>query len=239
MMKAAPRVGSVARTARCLAAAPRINHRSLHVTCQAQGPQDPKEQQQAEPIQRNAAAGAAEGTGMARRNEVVPAPAPAADLPVPFLRMSDYIDSMQREMESMFDMFGAPSVFRRSPLSLASVFDSPTLTPAFRTATFDVEEDEKEYRIMADVPGFSRENIRVAVSNGGVLKIEGNMTEETGGETSGYHSRRVQNFERRFRLPPHVNHDDISARVENGVLRITLPKAAPEPEAPAKEIPIN
>jgi HSP20 family protein len=60
----------------------------------------------------------------------------------------------------------------------------------------------------------------------GVLTVKGERTQETKEERNGY--KRVERvhgtFYRRFSLPDSANAENISAKGENGVLTITIPK---------------
>ena len=105
------------------------------------------------------------------------------------------------------------------------------------TPRVDVSENEKEYEIVAEVPGLKKEDIRIQVEDG-TLKILGEKKSEEKTEQKNYHrvERIYGKFERAFRLPEQVKSDEIQAKYENGVLSLSIPKAEP---AVAKQITIN
>jgi HSP20 family protein len=72
------------------------------------------------------------------------------------------------------------------------------------------------------------EDVTVTLENG-VLSVSGEKKQELqeGKEDANYYlfERRYGRFERSFTLPRTVNADQITARFEDGILTITLPKA--------------
>ena len=85
-----------------------------------------------------------------------------------------------------------------------------------------VDETDDGYAVMADLPGFERDDLVVRFEDG-VLSIQGESTvaEETS-DGARRHSRRVAE---RVTVPDPVVDDDIAAIYHNGVLEITLPRA--------------
>ena len=90
----------------------------------------------------------------------------------------------------------------------------------------DIEEREDSFLLTADLPGMRREDIEVEIENN-TLTLSG--TRELGNEEKegGYYRRERSygSFSRSFRLGPGVVAGNIDATYENGVLRLTLPKA--------------
>ncbi|HWP37271.1 MAG TPA: Hsp20/alpha crystallin family protein [Gemmatimonadales bacterium] len=91
----------------------------------------------------------------------------------------------------------------------------------------DVHETDGEFRVTAELPGLSLEDVNVTVQNG-ILTISGEKRSQydEGKEEGSYHvyERRYGRFERSFTLPRTVIADDVRATFHNGVLTITLPK---------------
>lgn len=76
------------------------------------------------------------------------------------------------------------------------------------------------------VTGLSKEEIRVQLLDDRVLEISGERAKEEETETDTWHrvERSTGKFLRRFRLPEKVQIEKLSAKVENGVLSVTVPK---------------
>jgi HSP20 family protein len=73
------------------------------------------------------------------------------------------------------------------------------------------KETGEGYKLTLNVPGFSKEDIKVSVEDVKYLYITG--------ETADFGS-----FEKEYLIPDNVNRDQISANVKNGVLTVDLPK---------------
>ncbi|MGZ0747855.1 Hsp20/alpha crystallin family protein [Haloparvum sp. AD34] len=133
----------------------------------------------------------------------------------PFREIEELFDRMNRELQ---DISGGLGV-------------KPGVDAGIKV---DVAEDDEAVTVTADVPGFDREDIDVAVEDD-VLTIAAEHEEETEeegeeGEEETYHrrERRRRSASRRIRLPAAVEEADATAEYANGVLTITLPKVGPE-----------
>ena len=89
----------------------------------------------------------------------------------------------------------------------------------------DVEETDKHYRITADIPGLTKKDVKVNITNN-ILTISGERKTVNDSEKDHYHyrERHYGSFSRSFNLPETVKEDDVSASFKNGILAITLPK---------------
>lgn len=94
----------------------------------------------------------------------------------------------------------------------------------FGTAVDLVDEGDK-LRILADLPGFEKDEIEVSFEGSNlVIKAESKREEE---ETKKDFIRRERRFGRVYRkiaLPEGINTDQAKASYKNGVLEITIPK---------------
>lgn len=93
----------------------------------------------------------------------------------------------------------------------------------------DLVESEEEYRLDAELPGMSADDIDVEVQEGDLV-IHGEKESEEEGEGRDYRftERSYGEFYRRFSLPTSVDAGAISARFENGVLTVRIPKKEQE-----------
>jgi HSP20 family protein len=102
------------------------------------------------------------------------------------------------------------------------------------TATYpvDIREDEQNIYVEAEMPGFNKDEIDVSLEQG-VLNIraehrtEPKTEEESGGRTH-LRERSYRRIERSFSLPTNVDESDVDARLEGGVLYLTLKKTQAE-----------
>lgn len=111
-----------------------------------------------------------------------------------------------------------------------------------RVPAVDVEENDKEYTVKAELPGFDEKDVNLTVENH-VLTLSGKVdekNEEKDKDNRKYlvRERRVETFERSFSLPEGVDEENISAQFKNGLLTVTLPKTA-EKASRKLEVKIN
>ena len=101
----------------------------------------------------------------------------------------------------------------------------------------DVHETAEAYVIEADLPGLTKKDIELSVSEG-VVTIRGERKQEREETGAGVHryERWYGKFERSFTVPANVDATKAEAEYANGVLRITLGKRA---EAKPKQIEVK
>jgi len=102
----------------------------------------------------------------------------------------------------------------------------------------DIAEDEKTLFIYAEVPGMSKNDVKVSVNEERVLTLKGEKKRAEKKEELSYlrNERFFGEFERSFMLPDNVDIEKIQAKYENGVLELVLPKMEP---AKPKEINVE
>ena len=104
--------------------------------------------------------------------------------------------------------------------------------------TVDIAESENGFRISADLPGLSKQDIKLSVEDG-VLSISGEKKQEVEKKEKDryYHfERSYGRFCRSFTLPANVDSANIDARYNNGVLEVHLRKTE---EAKPKAIEVK
>lgn len=94
------------------------------------------------------------------------------------------------------------------------------------TPPVDIQETADSYRLYAELPGLTKENIEITLENN-VLRLSGERKFEKDAQKDNYHriERTYGAFARSFTLPNQVNSEGVQAQFENGVLTITAPKA--------------
>lgn len=100
----------------------------------------------------------------------------------------------------------------------------------------DVQEEANSFVFTADVPGVSRSDVKVqARREERELVISGQRAAPERSEPQGNYRRRIERrfgkFSRTFTLPENAQLTGITAKFDNGVLIVTVPKTIPtEPE---------
>lgn len=108
---------------------------------------------------------------------------------------------------------------------VASAAEGPRDSGAF-SPRIDVIETDAGYQVEADLPGVTKSDIKVSVDGQRVtIKAEVRReTERKEGETVLHAERVVRQYARSFELPQEVDDAQAVAKLENGVLMLTLPK---------------
>jgi HSP20 family protein len=88
----------------------------------------------------------------------------------------------------------------------------------------NIVETKEAYLLEAEMPGVSKDGLEVQLE-GNELTILGRRTHKLPGADLIYRESYERDFRRTFELDPTIETERISARMENGVLHLTLPKA--------------
>jgi HSP20 family protein len=89
----------------------------------------------------------------------------------------------------------------------------------------DLSETEDAYVVRAELPGVNKDQINVEIHDR-ELVISGEIPEPEGGRGRRHRStRRAGRFEYRAYLPGDINPEQVSARLSDGVLTVTVPKS--------------
>lgn len=136
---------------------------------------------------------------------------------------SESLATLQREVNRVLASF-----FDGSPLRLGESITAPAV---------EVADTKDTVVVKAQVPGVSKEQIQVTVSEG-MVTIKGEMKEEAKQEEKNYLRREFHYgaFTRTVSLPAGVQAEKATAQLKDGMLEVTIPKSA---EARVKEIPIS
>jgi len=98
----------------------------------------------------------------------------------------------------------------------------------FRSISSDIEENENEYLITAELPGLEKKDVSIRVEKNNLIieaKIESENEEK---DKKWLRRERFQgSYRRNFILDESCDKEKIGAEMENGVLRVCIPKAAP------------
>lgn len=141
---------------------------------------------------------------------------------IPFHRRNDlFFNNMVKSFNDLFDSFGATEFGTKS----------------FRT---DVRETDNAYYIDAELPGFEKDDIRVELKDRDLtISAKRNDVLETKDSDQKVvrRERHYGEFVRRFYLD-RADEDGVTAKLENGVLKIEIPKK-PQDDDGAKRIRIE
>uniref|UniRef100_A0A0D9WER3 SHSP domain-containing protein n=1 Tax=Leersia perrieri TaxID=77586 RepID=A0A0D9WER3_9ORYZ len=153
------------------------------------------------------------------------------------------LDQMMRTMERIMDADGnddrllvvpASAVTAASPAAAPRAVDNGAAAAAYRPrgrTPWEIREREKAYLVRYDMPGMTREDVRVSVQDRTLVVVAekaGKEGEEEDGEGEGeaWPAASFGRYRTRVELPENVEVERIVAEVRDGVLYLTIPKVA-------------
>lgn len=133
----------------------------------------------------------------------------------------------ETELDSFFDTdsyFGFPRIYA----------EHSSVPPKV-----NVVEKEEAFYLYAEIPGMTQNDVSVEFQDG-ILTLTGNQEQNSHSDSSNYRIREFfqQSFARSFRLSDQIDSEKVLARMDQGILKVTLPKK--EQAKPKKiEIKVN
>lgn len=104
----------------------------------------------------------------------------------------------------------------------------PTFTTDMMTGSVNVnvKETDNLHQIQLSAPGYKKENFKIDI-NDSTLTISNEFSEEKSSEKERYSHKefRKSSFSRSFYLPENLKTDEITAKYEDGILYIDIPKS--------------
>lgn len=103
---------------------------------------------------------------------------------------------------------------------------SPVTYNGMGSVEVNLVQTDDDLVVKASIPGVKPEDINISIS-GDTLTLRGEIKEDEEYKNANYHIKemRLGSFSRTMTLPVKVDADKAKAEFENGVLRLTMPKA--------------
>lgn len=105
----------------------------------------------------------------------------------------------------------------------------------FQTPLTDIYSTDEIYSVKMEVPGVTKENLSITIEDD-ELKITAESSLETADNSLKYADFSARNYSRTFRVGNDIDRNKIDAKLENGILTLTLHKSE---EVKPKKIRIN
>jgi HSP20 family protein len=180
------------------------------------------------------------GNGQGQVKEIAPgtSAAPMKSIGSPFAFMRRFAE----DMDHLFEEFGLesgwhiPSFVTRSREMLRR---GSGLVPAEWSPKIDVLQREGQFVVRVDLPGMSKDDVKVEVTDG-VVTIHGERKQEKKEERKGYCYSECSygSFYRAIPLPDGAEASKATAEFRKGVLEVTVPAAMP-PVSKAKRLEVR
>jgi len=101
---------------------------------------------------------------------------------------------------------------------------NPAAERRYLAPEVNIFETKDAYVLEAEMPGVSKDGLEITLE-GSVLTLVGHRSDQTPTGEAVYRESRPVDYRRVFELDPAIDADKINARVDQGVLTLTLPKA--------------
>ncbi|MDT8997826.1 Hsp20/alpha crystallin family protein [Paucibacter sp. APW11] len=132
-----------------------------------------------------------------------------------FVPVARHANEFSRSLERLFD--DGLAGLNAEPREAAIALRSPAL---------DVSETDQLYTVRLEMPGVPKDAVKITI-DGRRVNVEAEQRrdeEKKDGERVLYRERSVSRFSRSFALPEEINQSDSSAKMDHGVLTLTLAK---------------
>ena len=106
----------------------------------------------------------------------------------------------------------------------------------------DIRETDKSYELDVDLPGFKKDEIKVQLKDGYLILSAAKGLDKDEQDKEGKYIRKERyagSMSRSFYVGNAITQDDIKAKYESGILRLSVPKKAAEEIESAKRIAIE
>ncbi len=139
---------------------------------------------------------------------------------LPSRQFDSYFDSYRREIERMLTR---PWSFT-TDWELPSVFEARDL----RVALYELADKGDKFELHVEVPGIEKEKVEVKATKY-LVEISGKHSEKSDekGKRYVYTERLFRSFYRSVPLPEEIVPSRVAAKMENGILKVDLPKKVP------------
>jgi HSP20 family protein len=122
---------------------------------------------------------------------------------------SKYLEEMKKIQARMSEIMAEPDVI-----------ETEVMVPLA-----DIKETNDAIIVIMDIPGVDKKDVEISVSDNELRMVAKRKVEKEIDEKGYYkHERSIVRFERMVKLPIDVKSEEAKARLDDGVLEVTIPK---------------
>jgi HSP20 family protein len=151
-----------------------------------------------------------------------------------------------RRIDTIFDNFRNNIESIMDPLSSWGYFPSYSRLQmeqgeGVRTPTYDMVDDGDRYKLIVELPGIDRDNIRVKAMDDSVeISAEQAQEEDERKKNFVYNQRSYSSFYCRIPVPEEILSSEVTAKADNkGILRVQLPKRTRPQDIKSRSITVE
>ena len=108
-----------------------------------------------------------------------------------------------------------------------------TATPTVAVMRTDIKESENGYELDIDLPGYKKEEVQAQLKDGYLTITASNQTKDDTKDENGKYIRRERYYgscSRSFYVGEEIEQEDIKAKFEDGILKVSVPKKEAKPK---------
>ena len=135
--------------------------------------------------------------------------------------------------ESLFDEFFNDDFLRPEPRSTRRY-----ATPATSVMKTDIKETDNSFELDIDLPGYKKEDVNAELKDGYMTITAQKDSQNDQKDKEGNYIRRERFYgscSRSFYVGKDITEEDIKARFEDGILKVSVPKKEAKEEVPQKK----
>lgn len=157
------------------------------------------------------------------------------------LTTSQQKTQLSRGFNSVFDDLARTFDYMLSPFLPMKTWWSSSIEPlSVRAPLVDLIDKGDKYLIIADLPGYKKNDIEVQLNKDTLLLTTQKKTETEQTEQEYLHRERTySSSERVINFAEEINPSKVVAKMNNGVLEIVAPKKEPNPEQQMRRIELK
>ena len=151
-----------------------------------------------------------------------------------------------RSIDNIFDNFRNNIESIMDPLSSWGYFPSYSRLQmeqgeGVRTPTYDMVDDGDRYKLIVELPGINKDNIRVKAMDDSVeISAEQSQEEDERKKNFVYNQRSYSSFYCRIPVPEEILSSEVTAKADNrGILRVQLPKKTRPQDIKSRSITVE
>ena len=151
-----------------------------------------------------------------------------------------------RRIDNIFDNFRNNIESIMDPLSSWGYFPSYSRLQmeqgeGVRTPTYDMVDDGDRYKLIVELPGINKDNIRVKAMDDSVeISAEQSQEEDERKKSFVYNQRSYSSFYCRIPVPEEILSSEVTAKADNkGILRVQLPKKTRPQDIKSRSITVE
>lgn len=153
-------------------------------------------------------------------------------------RFDEEFEDFRRDIEQSF--WGPSFMTRPRLFSLPNFIFPEARFPEVKQMLMDIKDTGKEFVVEAEMPGIPKENIDIELTEDGIV-VCGNVECKEEDEEEGYY-KQERSYSKCFRqipLPEEIIPSKADAKIEDGILKIVLPKKNPIQEPKTHKLKVN